>query len=107
VHGPVSITLFIMGDNTGSVAKAINRQLLYFTEMVSVNLFSNADAVHVAEVNNLSFRDKNKTGFNMNISPCLGIPGFKTVSAGLSLKMEFLKVVNIMSRFIFLIILLT
>jgi len=60
--------------------------------MVAVDIWSIVDAVRVAKVNNLVWRDKNSTGFNIQLEPFI-IPTQTYMStitqAGLSLKVNF------------------
>jgi hypothetical protein len=47
------------------------------------------DAIRVAKVNNLAFRDKTKTGFKVKVSPYFGSFRTETVPVGITLKVQF------------------
>jgi hypothetical protein len=60
--------------------------------MVGVDIWSVVDAVRVAKVNNLAFRDKNKTSYSFQIQPCINTTFYarnKSIPVGLSLKVRF------------------
>jgi hypothetical protein len=65
--------------------------LLYlgFFGAIVVDLISVTDAVRVAKVNDLAFRDKDKTGFNLQISPFFGTNKDEKIPLGLSFKVQF------------------
>ena len=60
-----------------------------FIVMVGVDIWSILDAIHVAKVNNLAFRDKTKTGFKVKVSPYIGSFRTETIPVGISLKVQF------------------
>jgi len=60
-----------------------------FIDMVVVDIWSVLDAIHVAKVNNLAFRDKTKTGFKVKVSPYIGSFRTERVPVGISLKVQF------------------
>jgi len=61
--------------------------------VISIDIWSIVDAVHVAKVNNLSFRDQNKTSFNLKLKPHMGSSGYfilnEEVPVGLTLLLTF------------------
>jgi hypothetical protein len=59
---------------------------------VGVYLWSIGDAVRVAKVNNLSFRDKNNTSFNFQVQPYINTTYIKqneSFPVGLTLRIKF------------------
>jgi hypothetical protein len=63
--------------------------LLGFAGFVAIDLISLVDAVRVAKVNNLAFRDKYKTSYKVQLSPWFGSFHNESIPAGLSLKVKF------------------
>ncbi len=72
------------GDHGGPVPLYIG-----FFGAIAVDIISVIDAVRVAKVNNLAFRDKYKTSYKVQLSPWLGSVHNESVPAGLSLKLKF------------------
>lgn len=62
---------------------------LGFIGAITVDLISVIDAVRVAKVNNLVFRNRNKRGFSMQMSPYLGSLDNNKIPVGLVLKLRF------------------
>jgi hypothetical protein len=63
-----------------------------FLGMVTADVWSVIDAVRVAKVNNLAWRDSNNTGFSLQLKPYISpIQTYKStnIQAGLSLKVNF------------------
>lgn len=59
---------------------------------ICIDLDSVVDAIRVAKVNNLAFRDKHKTSFNLQIQPYVNTTSYsqtKSIPAGISLKIRF------------------
>lgn len=58
----------------------------------TVDIWSIVDAMRVAKVNNLAWRDRNNIGFNLQLEPFI-LPvktyGFTNTQVGLSLKVNF------------------
>jgi len=57
--------------------------------MLVVDIWAIVDAVRVAKVNNLAFRDKNKTSFNLKIQPIIFQTNNSKTASGLSIKVTF------------------
>ena len=58
--------------------------------MLGIEIWSIVDAVRVAKVNNLAFRDKNKTSYNIQIQPFTArYNQIGSISSGLILKVRF------------------
>ena len=81
--------LMVIGGSTATAESGYGIVLLGFAGMVAIDLISLVDAVHVAKVNNLAFRDKYKTSFKVQLSPWVGSVHNESVPAGLSLKLKF------------------
>jgi hypothetical protein len=56
---------------------------------IGVDLFSVVDAIRVAKVNDLFFRDKKKAGYNLQLSPYFGSSAKEKIPVGVSLKVLF------------------
>ena len=57
-----------------------------------VNLWSIVNAVHVAKVNDLAFRNNNKTSFNIQVQPYINTTCYNkagSIPAGITLKVAF------------------
>lgn len=62
------------------------------TGMIFIWFFSIIDAVHVAKVNNLAYRDKKDISYNFKVQPCLNIlnvPLDASIPLGITLKVRF------------------
>jgi hypothetical protein len=81
--------LAVIGGSTASGESGYGVVLLGFTGIIAIDLISLVDAVRVAKVNNLVFRDKYKTNFKVQVSPYFGSFKTETIPAGLSLKIRF------------------
>ena len=81
--------LMVIGGSTATGDSGYGVVLLGLTGIVAIDLISLVDAVRVAKVNNLAFRDKYKTSFKVQLSPWFGSVHDGNVLAGLSLKMKF------------------
>ena len=60
--------------------------------MLTVDIWSIVDAVRVAKVNNLAFRDKNKTSYNFQIQPYFNTTYYSqtgSIPTGVTLKVRF------------------
>ena len=60
--------------------------------LIVVDIWSIVDAIRVAKVNNLAFRDKNRTSLNLKIRPYINRTDYLTTSkltTGISLKFTF------------------
>jgi len=79
----------ISPGNEGSIVIVAGLVVTGFIGMIGVDIWSIVNAIHVAKVNNLAFRDKNKTGFNVKVSPYIGSFRNETVPVGLSMKVKF------------------
>jgi TM2 domain-containing membrane protein YozV len=75
--------------NEGDLVLVASLVAIGFISMVVVDIWSIVDAIHVAKVNNLAFRNKTKTGFKVNVSPYIGSFRTEMVPMGLSLKILF------------------
>ncbi|MGC1390761.1 MAG: hypothetical protein WA816_06965 [Bacteroidales bacterium] len=75
--------------NEGDLVVVLGLVAIGFIGMVAVDIWSIIDAIHVAKVNNLAFRDKKKTGFKVKVGPYIGSFRTETVPVGLSLKVQF------------------
>jgi hypothetical protein len=76
------------GDE-GSIVIVAGLIAVGLISMVGVDIWAVTDAIHVAKINNLASRDKNKTGFNVKVSPYIGLFSTEKVPIGLSLKVRF------------------
>jgi TM2 domain-containing membrane protein YozV len=75
--------------NLGDLVLVTSLVAIGFIVMIGVDIWSILDAIHVAKVNNLAFRDKTKTGFKVKVSPYIGSFRTETVPVGISLKVHF------------------
>jgi TM2 domain-containing membrane protein YozV len=75
--------------NEGSWVLVTGLVAVGLIDMIVMDIWAVSDAIHVAKINNLASRDKNKTGFNVKFSPYYGAFNNETVSIGLSLKIRF------------------
>ncbi|MBW6500712.1 MAG: hypothetical protein K0B05_04885 [Bacteroidales bacterium] len=60
--------------------------------LMAVWIWSVGDAVRVAKVNNLAYRDANKTTFNIKLQPCIMLTDYNTrgsAATGLNLTISF------------------
>lgn len=94
--GVLSLTLTVIDVmNTGDNAGASVGLGLIWTGLfgfILVDIWSVIDAVRVAQVNNLVFRDKNKLSYKINIHPWINTSFYArtgSMSVGLSLKVKF------------------
>jgi hypothetical protein len=62
---------------------------LGFLGAIAVDLISVVDAVRVAKVNDLIFRDRSKTGYILQMSPYIGSLNNNKIPVGLGLKLRF------------------
>jgi len=77
---------------TKSGATGIGAMVIGLMGTIVIDIWSIVDAVHVAKVNNLAFRDKNKSSLNFKIQPYFGNMAStrsSNIPMGLSLKMTF------------------
>jgi hypothetical protein len=79
----------IIGGNTAEGENGYGVVLLGFAGFLAIDLISLVDAVRVAKVNNLVFRDKYKTSYKVQLAPWVGSRHNESVPAGLSLKVKF------------------
>jgi hypothetical protein len=79
----------VIGGSTAAAESGYGIVLLGFAGFIAIDLVSLVDAVHVAKVNNLAFRDKYKTSYKVQLSPWFGSIHNESVPAGLSLKVKF------------------
>ena len=56
--------------------------------LIVIDIWSIVDAVRVAKVNNLAWRDKSKTGYNLQLNP-VALPVAGNFPAGMTLKVIF------------------
>lgn len=59
---------------------------------LTIKIWSIVDAVHVAKVNNLALRDKNKTSYNLQIQPYINTTCYNqtgSIPTGVTLKIKF------------------
>jgi hypothetical protein len=59
---------------------------------IVVDIWAIIDAKHVAKVNNLAYRDKSKTGYNIQLQPYFNFSNYQytsNVPVGLSMKVAF------------------
>jgi hypothetical protein len=82
------LTLFIVGSTTGDIDKAIPRVLIGFSGIVLLDVISSIDAVRVAKVNNLAFRDRKRIS-QFQISPYMGSFAAGKNPVGISLRVRF------------------
>jgi hypothetical protein len=82
------LALLIIGSTTGDIDKAIPRVAIGFSGIVVLDVISVIDAVHVAKVNNLAFRDRKKIS-QFQISPYIGSFVAEKIPVGLSLRVRF------------------
>jgi hypothetical protein len=81
--------LMVIGGSSANGESGYGAILLGFTGIIAIDLISLVDAVHVAKVNNLVFRDKYKTSYKLQLSPYFGSFKTESIPAGLSLKFQF------------------
>ena len=58
-------------ENETTAALGVGIVLAGISGMVAIDIWSIVDAVRVAKVNNLAWRDRNSTGFNLRIKPLI------------------------------------
>jgi hypothetical protein len=88
--GAVSSINDINNGGTGSGGAGV--MVLGLLGAIGVDIWSIVDAIHVAKVNNLAFRDKSKTSYNFQIKPYINISNYNynsKIPVGLSLKVRF------------------
>ena len=73
------------GDGTKGAGLAFAGLLGY----MAVEIWSIVDAIRVAKVNNMAWRNQSKTGFNFQVSPYIGSLHNEKVPVGLSIKVRF------------------
>jgi hypothetical protein len=81
--------LSVIGGSTAEGESGYGVIFLGFAGIIAIDLISLVDAVHVAKVNNLVFRDKYKTSYKLQLSPYFGSFKTESIPAGLSLKVKF------------------
>jgi hypothetical protein len=82
------LTLIIIGTTTADIDKAIPRVLIGFSGIVVLDVISSIDAVHVAKVNNLVFRERKKIS-QFQISPYIGSFVAEKIPVGLAFRVRF------------------
>jgi hypothetical protein len=60
-----------------------------FFGLIAVDIISAIDAVHVAKVTNLYFRDKYMTSYSLRMSPYFGSASSKKIPVGFTLNLRF------------------
>jgi hypothetical protein len=88
------IVIFAYGVNNwyeegGNVHGGPGPEYLGFFGAICIDLFSVVDAVRVAKVNDLAFREKNKAEINFHISPYFASFPNEKIPVGLSLRIRF------------------
>jgi hypothetical protein len=82
------LTLALIGANTGDIDKAIPRVMIGFSGIIILDVISCIDAIHVAKVNSLAFRDRKKIS-QFQISPYIGSTVAEKVHVGISVRLRF------------------
>jgi hypothetical protein len=75
--------------NEGSIVIVAGLVTVGLISMIGVDIWAVTDAIRVAKVNNLAFRDKNKTGYNLEVIPYVGSLRTENLPIGLSLRVRF------------------
>ena len=79
-------------DDELGIALGVGIVVVGLSGMAAVDIWSIVDATRVAKVNNLAWRDKNKTGFHLRLEPYI-VPlqtyNYTKTQVGLSLKINF------------------
>ena len=82
-----------MGAGTAMVAAGAGAAVLTIAGQAAFNIWGICDAVNVAKVKNLCWRDMSYTSIDMSLSPSLALvpsaTGLMQPAAGLSLKVQF------------------
>ena len=92
VYGVGAGTMINDIDSGGDGSKGAGAVLLGLGGAIAINIWSIVDAVHVAKVNNLAFRDRNKTGYNIQLQPYFNFSNYEynnSIPVGVSLKVAF------------------
>ena len=79
-------------SNDAEAGLGVGIIIVSISGMVAIDIWSIVDAVRVAKVNNLAYRDRNNTGFNLHMEPYISpiqIYGSTKTQVGLSLKLNF------------------
>ncbi|HUX58038.1 MAG TPA: hypothetical protein VMV77_13755 [Bacteroidales bacterium] len=79
-------------DNGGTGSAGAGTMVVGVLGMVVIDIWSIVDAVQVAKVNNLVFRDKNKTSYNLQIQPYFNTTYYSqtgSIPTGVTLKVRF------------------
>ena len=79
----------VIGGSSATGENGYGVVLLGFTGIVAIDLISLVDAVHVAKVNNLAFRDKYKPSFKAHLTPYFDPFHKNSFPLGLSFKVKF------------------
>ena len=72
----VSAEAFVKGAYSADATKAFQVSRAGLIGALCIDLWSVADAVNVAKVNNLVLRNKHRTSYNLNIKPFLNAPDY-------------------------------
>ena len=72
----VSAVAFVKGAYSADATKAFQVSRAGLIGALCIDLWSIADAVNVAKVNNLVLRNKHRTSYNLNIKPFLNAPDY-------------------------------
>ena len=75
--------------NEGSLVLVTSMVAVGLIDMVVIDICAITDAIRVAKVNNLAFRDKNKTGYKLQVTPYIGSFRSENTPLGLSVKLRF------------------
>ncbi len=79
-------------DNGGTGSSGFGTMIVGSLGALGINIWSIVDAVRVAKVNNLAFRDQNKSSFNLQLNPYIDTRYVRTQGrpiTGISLKYSF------------------
>lgn len=75
--------------NEGSIVLVAGLVTVGLISMIGVDIWAVTDAIRVAKVNNLAFRDKNKTGYTLQVNPYIGSFRTENIPVGISLRVRF------------------
>ena len=88
----ISAVAFVKGAYSADATKAFQVSEAGLVGALCIDLWSIADAVNVAKVNNLVLRNKHRTSYNLNIKPFLNAPDYglkHNIPIGLDFKVTF------------------